>query len=287
MKKETKIFWAEILLIILICSRSNELALAFLYVMIHEIAHIIVASMMGCKFYNMEIHIFGARAAFVDFDTLTDVKKIIVYLAGPVCNIGLALLFSFINIYNDLSWVTSGILLNSGLAFFNLLPAYPLDGARIYEILISKKMLYKKAKKVVSISSYFTAVLFFIIAIVLFVKLHIFNWSMVIGAFIIIYITRGEQKSAMYITMGNIIKKRKKLIKNKYLDNKSISVYYKHSLVNVLALVDINKFNSFYILNDDMKMIGIMYEDELIDALKIYGSITLEDYINIKNKESN
>ena len=84
----------------------------------------------------------------------------------------------------------------------------------------------------------------------------------------------------MYITMGNIVKKRNKILKNKYIENKTISVYYKQGLVNVLALVDRNKCNTFYILDDDMKLIYILNEDELIDALKSYGNMTLEEYVN-------
>ena len=87
----------------------------------------------------------------------------------------------------------------------------------------------------------------------------------------------------MYITMGNIVKKRRKLLKDNYIENKNISVYYKQGLVNVLALVDRNKFNTFYILDDDMKLIYILYEDELIEALKSYGNMTVEEYIKGKS----
>lgn len=88
----------------------------------------------------------------------------------------------------------------------------------------------------------------------------------------------------MYITMGNIVKKRKRLLKNKYIENKTISVYYNQGLVNVLSLVDRNKFNTFYILDDDMHLIYILNEDELIEALKVYGNIPLIEYINITKK---
>jgi stage IV sporulation protein FB len=86
--------------------------------------------------------------------------------------------------------------------------------------------------------------------------------------------------------MGDMIKKIRKLKKHNYIENKSISVYYKKGLVNVLSLVDKNKFNSFYILNDDMELISIIHEDELIKALKDYGNITLEEYVQLKKKNN-
>ena len=173
----------------------------------------------------------------------------------------------------------TSINLNIGLAFFNLLPAYPLDGSRILEIILSKKILFKRAQRLISIISYIIAGLFIISGVCIYIFLHSLNFSIIIGAIIIVYITRMEEHTSMYITMGNIVKKRKKLLKDNYIENKSISVYYKQGLVSVLALVDRNKFNTFYILNDDMKLIYILHEDELIEALKNYGNMTVEEYI--------
>ena len=80
-----------------------------------------------------------------------------------------------------------------------------------------------------------------------------------------------------------MIKKLRSLKKHEYIENQIISVYYKKGIVNLLSLIDKNKFNTFYILNDDMEMIGIVYEDELIKALKVYGNITIEEYIKLRN----
>lgn len=282
MKRETKKIIAEIILIILVCSYNSMFIFALLWVFLHELAHILVALKFGCKFYNIELHVFGMRADLLDIDSLKSSQKILVYLSGALLNIFLAIMFYTINIRYNNNFIETSMNLNIGLAIFNLLPAYPLDGSRVFEILLSKKMLFKKAQKVISIISYFIAILFMVIAALIYIFLHSLNISMIIGAIIIIYITRIEEHTTMYITMGNVVKKRNNLLKNKYIENKTISVYYKQGLVNVLALVDRNKFNTFYILDDDMKLIYILNEDELIDALKVYGNMTLEEYIKRK-----
>lgn len=282
MKRETKKILAEIILIVLVCSYNKMFIFALIWVFLHEITHILVALKFGCKFYNIEFHIFGMKAELIDIDSLKENQKIIVYLSGALLNIVLAIFFYIINIKYDSSFIETSMNLNIGLAVFNLLPAYPLDGSRILEVILSKKMLFKKAQKIISIVSFSIAALFIIIAAIIYIFLHSLNLSMIIGAIIIIYITRMEEHTTMYITMSNVVKKRHKLLKNKYIENKSISVYYKQGLVNVLALVDRNKFNTFYILDDDMKLIYILNEDELIDALKVYGNMTLEEYIKQK-----
>lgn len=284
MKKEAKRLLAEIALLIIICNYNNIIIMAILWIFFHELAHILLAKKFGCKFYNIEFHIFGMRAELLDMDDLRENQKLLVYLSGALFNILIAIVLYIVNTKYNSEFIKSNIDLNIGLAAFNLLPAYPLDGSRIFEIILSKKMLYKKAQKVISIISYLIASLFIIIFICIYIFLHSLNISMIIGSIIIIYVTKIEEHSTMYITMGNIVKKRNNLLKNKYIENKSISVYCKQGLINVLSLVDRNKFNIFYILDDEMNLIYILNEDELMDALKVYGNMTLEEYINKKYK---
>lgn len=283
MNRETKKILAEILLILILCSYNKMFIFAFIWVFLHEVTHILVALKYGCKFYNIGFHIFGLNAELTEINTLKDKEKIIIYSSGAILNLLAATTFYLISFkYNNI-FVETSISLNIGLAFFNLLPAYPLDGSRILEIVLSKKILFKRAQRMISIISYIIAGLFIISGISIYIFLHSLNFSIIMGAIIIIYITRIEEHTSMYITMGNIVKKRKKLLKDNYIENKSISIYYKQGLVNVLAFVDRNKFNTFYILNDDMKLIYILHEDELIEALKNYGNMTVEEYINMKS----
>lgn len=286
MKNENKILLAEIILVVIICSYNSDFILAFLWILAHEVAHIIVASKLGCKYYNIELHLFGARAEVLELEMLSDKKKILVYLAGPLFNIISVVILALLNYIITSPIVDLSIGLNLGLAFFNLLPAYPLDGSRIYELLLSRKILFKKAEKIISIISYCTGSGLIALSIVSSIFLHKYNISFLVGGIIIIIITKKQRKDTMYITMGNIVGKRTKLITNNYIENKSISVYYKIGLVKVLGLVDRNKFNSFYVLDDEMKLLMVFYEDELINALKDYGNISLQEYIEVrKGKE--
>ena len=121
------------------------------------------------------------------------------------------------------------------------------------------------------------AVLFFLT-----IYIHKANFSLLLAAILIAYSTFLEKEKTMYILMGNIIKKRRKLVKEDYIENKSISVYYKMDLVKVLSLIDRNKFNSFFVLDEELQLLGIIYEDELIKALKDYGNMTLEEFVKKK-----
>ena len=76
MNRKTKMFIAEIVLVSIISSYNNIFLLAFLWVMLHELSHMVTASLMGCKFNNIELHIFGARAELLELEEFTDKKKV-------------------------------------------------------------------------------------------------------------------------------------------------------------------------------------------------------------------
>ncbi|WP_370773896.1 site-2 protease family protein [Clostridium sp.] len=278
---------AEIILFFILLSLNKSIILAFISIFLHEISHIVVAKKNGCKFNNFKIHIYGTSAEFINIDELSKKEKIQIYLAGPCMNLAIACIFFFVGLIINNSMVDKIININLNLLLFNVLPAYPLDGSRVLEIILSEKILYKEVTDIISKISYMIALGLIAIFLIIFIYNKGINISLIIAAIIIYLITIGEKKSAKYILMGNIFVKRNKLLRNKYIENKSISVYYKMGLANAMAIIDKNRFNSFYVLDDDLRLLFIMHEDELIEALKLYGNITLEEYFNIKNKLSN
>lgn len=283
MEKKTKLLLLEFIFLIVICSIQRSLIVGYVWIVLHEAVHILVAKYYGLNLYGVELHLTGAKAKLNDIDQLQDNKKIILYLAGPLFNIfAMIILMAISSIYTT-EFIETSIGINLFLAIFNLIPAYPLDGIRAYEIILSKKRLYKKSKRALCcISFIFSGIFIFLFLITVFI--HKANISLLLVGILITYTTYLEKENTMYILMGDLIKKRKRLMMQDYLENKSISIYYKKGLVNVLTLVDRNKFNSFYVLDDELKLIKIIYEDELIEALKKYGNITLEEYI-FKGKE--
>ena len=276
---------AEFIVFFILLSFNNSIILAFISILAHEGMHILVAKRKGCKFNDIQIHIYGTSAQFANIDELNKKEKLQIYLSGPFANFIIICIFWCIGFASNNILIDKMININISLLFFNLLPAYPLDGARVLEILLSQKILYRRANDIISKISYTIGVILLVIFIIVFAYSGVINVSILIASIAICLITRSDEKSAMYILMGNIFVKRNKLLRNKYIENKSISVYYKQGLANVMSMVDKNRFNIFYVLDDDLKVVFIMNEDELIEALKLYGNITLEEYFGLRNKD--
>lgn len=278
MGKKTKIFLLEFIILLAIGSFYNDILLGFVWVILHEISHILVAKKFHVNLYNMSLHIVGVSVDIKELDELKDHDRLIIFLAGPVFNMGAIIMLFLVRKYIDIPFIESSIFINLVLFIFNMLPAYPLDGVNIYEILLSRKILYKKAKTILVNISFGVSILLGILFLGT-IYIHKVNFSLLLSAILITYSTFLEKKKTIYILMGNIFRKRRKLINNEYIENKSISVYYKKDLVKVLSLLDRNKFNSFFVLDEELRLLGIIYEDELIDALKTYGNITLEELL--------
>lgn len=280
MDRKRKMLILEFIFLLVICTLNKQLFIGFIWVILHEIVHILVAKKFKLRLHSFKIHITGAGTEIYDLDDLSENKKMILYVSGPLFNFVSAIILIMLKNQFGIKFESS-IWINLGLVFFNMLPAYPLDGVKIYEILLSKKILYKKVKKLLVRASYIVSATI-MIGFFITIYIHKVNISLLLASVLLTYTTFLENEKTIYIIMGSMIKKSRRLISDGYIENKSISVYYKKDLIKVLSLVDRNKFNSFFVLDDDMKLLEIIYEDELIEALKENGNMTLEELLKIK-----
>lgn len=93
----------------------------YLFMMFHETSHILFATLFGKRVRKIKLSVAGVCAIFSN-DELDIVKELIVYVAGPISNLCLALTFKNIKFVFET---------NIFLCILNLLPIYPLDGYNI------------------------------------------------------------------------------------------------------------------------------------------------------------
>lgn len=155
-------------------------ALIFISILIHELAHAHVALNLGWFVSGIEIDLLEGRAIMDGSIPPKDDLKIT--LAGPISNLILV----------GIGWIISFLLINSGYLFdlsikfiviniilflFNLIPIYPLDGGRaLRSILLTKMRVRTKAFKVST-------------AISLVLSVGLFVWSLVTFNFFIVFIS--------------------------------------------------------------------------------------------------
>lgn len=148
----------------------------FMCVVLHEMGHALAARKYGIKTRDIILTPIGGIARLEGLPE-QPLREIVVAIAGPLVNIAIALLiWAGLNIfteqgtsfvgdeYNYFTEASNFLPLvfstNLGLAIFNLIPAFPLDGGRIFRALLAFKFSRERATFFAARSGQLIAILF-------------------------------------------------------------------------------------------------------------------------------
>jgi len=109
--------------------------LLFLSILIHELGHCLVALRYRIPIAQITLFIFGGMAQ-IRREAPTPKAEFLIAIAGPIVSVVVGLAFWLLSILLEASPSLREVaellrLMNLTLAFFNLVPGYPLDGGRV------------------------------------------------------------------------------------------------------------------------------------------------------------
>lgn len=188
------LFVLTILVTILSSSFRNYLSsyyICYLFILFHELSHMFIAAILGKEISNFKFSLSGVNISFkedyLNKNNISKLKDILIYLAGPLSNLILALIFRKSEmIFN----------INIFLAILNLLPIYPLDGYNILENIIS---LFFYIKKCNIIMGFLSNISFTILLILGIIQLITFNSPSIIIFLLYVYILNNNCKKTQKI----------------------------------------------------------------------------------------
>lgn len=135
MKIEINLKIILIAILFFLINKIDIYAIFLLFIIIHEIIHAVAGMILGFKPKKIRLNPLGVLVEFYNSNTGNSLKKILIYISGPISNIIFSLIFYFMNI--ELNLKTKLIYTNLVIGVFNLIPILPLDGGRIFrEILV-------------------------------------------------------------------------------------------------------------------------------------------------------
>ncbi|HET8725940.1 MAG TPA: site-2 protease family protein [Alphaproteobacteria bacterium] len=105
----------------------------FASIVLHELAHAVVARRYGMPIVGITLFIFGGVAELRD-EPPSAKAEFLMAGAGPLASMALAVVFGGAATAGPAAWVAVAAYLgyiNGLLAIFNLIPAFPLDGGRM------------------------------------------------------------------------------------------------------------------------------------------------------------
>ena len=174
----------------------------FVTILAHELAHSYVAMRYGVKIRSITLMIFGGVASMEEIPRKPG-EELRMAIAGPATSLaigggayGLYVLFGLLDLG---SWaegveILLGIIAfyNILLAFFNLLPAFPMDGGRVLRSFLAGRMSYVDAtKKAVSVAK--------VLAIIMAITGIFVNLFLLLIAFFV-YVGAKEEEQATVIS---------------------------------------------------------------------------------------
>jgi len=179
--------------------------LLFVFVVVHELSHSLVARHYNIKVRKIVLYPIGGVS---EIEEIPDNPRIEWRMAGagPLSSILIGLFFyglSFVTPITTVgtlfgSFTLDLALLNLFLGAFNLIPAFPMDGGRVFRALLAERMKYSDATKY---AAFIGRVLGIIMAVVGFFY-NIF--LIIIGAFVYIGASEEAEQTIVSTTMARV-----------------------------------------------------------------------------------
>ena len=247
----------------------------FFSIVFHELCHSLVARRFNLAMKGITLFIFGGVAEMEE-EPPSPRAEFFMAVAGPLSSILIGIIFYGIRLVgqgSDWPEFTIGVFgylsyLNFLLAGFNLVPAFPLDGGRVFRsILWGWKNNLKWATRIASrIGSGFGLVLIF---------------------FGVLYIIRGAFISGIWwFLIGLFLRNASemsysRLLMNKALEGERVGRFMETDPVTVSPSMTIERFVDEYVYKHHFKMFPV------VDDGKLIGCISTREVKEISRSEWN
>lgn len=239
----------------------------FLCVVLHELGHALAAKRFGINTKKITLLPIGGMAS-LDKIPVSPKQEFLVVIAGPLVNILIAIILSFVISVQDIirlnfseylellngftlkNFLFYLFIVNVGLVIFNFIPAFPMDGGGILRALLAIKMNRVKATQIASSIGQFIAVLFLLIGLIynpfiIFIALFIF-----LGAF-----SENQMVQDLAVITGHTVEDAMIL---------NITTFNPEDPIDLVVNKIISGTETNFIVVKDKMVKGILYHQDII-----------------------
>jgi Zn-dependent protease/predicted transcriptional regulator len=180
------------------------LLLVFSCVLLHELGHALAARRYGIATRDITLLPIGGIARLERMPE-KPTQEVVVALAGPAVNVVIALLIalatrgfggSLIEAVQRGGILETLFVVNVMMVLFNMVPAFPMDGGRVFRALLAMTMPYERATRIASSVGQFAALLFGVLG--LFGVPNVFGPSPVlIFIALFVFLAAGEERTVV------------------------------------------------------------------------------------------
>ena len=240
----------------------------FIVVLAHELVHAGAAWLYGLKVQRVELYPFGGLARLKDPPDWYPEKEIVVALAGPLFNFLLSgLLFFFIPEKLPLQFQPQVLFFaraNLALACFNLLPALPLDGGRIYRAILTIRKDHRRATEGATRLGKFFGALLFVAGLLLSSNDYLYLTVSLMGLFLYNAAHR-EREKAVYAFLRYLSRKEKELQKKGVMVGRELVAFEDTTLSQVMSAFRPQHYHLIWVLDRSCHVRGRISEAEVLE----------------------
>lgn len=240
----------------------------FLCVVLHELGHALTAKRFGINTEKITLLPIGGMAS-LDKTPESPKQELLVVIAGPLVNVAIAIFLYFIvpvdELINQSFTNTYGIfasfsfqnfllflfLVNVGLALFNMIPAFPMDGGRMLRALLAMKMNRAKATQIATNIGQFIAVVFLLIGL-------LYNPFLIFIALFIYIAAYGENQMVQHLELLKDHSVEEAMLLN-------ITTFNPKDSIDLVVNKTISGTETNFIVVEDGMVKGILFHRKIIE----------------------
>lgn len=228
-------------------SIATAVAWAITALVVHESAHVLAANYLGGKVEKVGIFPLGLRARFRGMEKLAAWERYVIYGAGSAANaIAAAWTFTVSRLsYFGIPWLEELAFFNLILCIFNLLPALPLDGGRIFHQFLSNRIGMLRANRFMIKLGLCLAYVLMALGLLQMI-LYSYNITLLCAGLYIKQQNRG-MKPRLQLEFFQFMNAKKSPARGRLMPARRVRVTYDTTIKAALARLTPDHFTEFYI----------------------------------------
>ncbi|MDN5331667.1 MAG: stage sporulation protein [Tepidanaerobacteraceae bacterium] len=259
----------------------EEVVAAILALLVHETSHVLAARMLGIKVDELELLPFGGRISIKGFYQYSREGEVMVVLAGPAGNLFLAAVLISLTYQGLLPYDKAYLFIRYQLTvgLFNLLPALPLDGGKIFMLWLSQMVSFIKAVRVAARMGKGLAFFLWALFLAMAVKSN-YNPVLAVTGIFLFWAANEEEKQAPLMFMSYMAHKKENLVNKGLLPVQAMVAFVKVPVKHVLYRLNPQSFYLVYVVDKSCKLKKCLTETEIFDTIIEKGlDIKVEDLL--------
>lgn len=210
-------FFLCVIFLSLLSGLFKDVITLFIVIMVHELGHVTTSLIYGWKIKRIDIGICGG---YITYDENIDkpfLQEFLIAISGFLFQ---TILYLVVAILCRLTWLDERVLFlvrkyHYAELFFNLLPIFPLDGAKILMVLLNLFLPYKKTLNIANVTSWLTLIIVMLLFLFSGLKIE-YSYIMILSFIMTKLITFA--KDAPYLFNRFLFERYKSPIKiNRYI----------------------------------------------------------------------